>query len=223
MTPGFTATPGSWATIDRAWNSGDQWKSAFRLSMHMQAVDKQHPERVAVVRGPVAIVMEGLWQENRFQLPKPTPNSRRCSPPVRSPAISGPHSARRHAAFPFLPVLHQVPLHAFYMYLTSDPCPSSNGRFLSRRSDAYARESYLTNKLERFKKICSRMKSSNLGSATVPVAGFASRQNHCFKSAATLFKMLSSSPKERMTRSGRTFGSLLSRHVQRFISTKKQT
>lgn len=40
------------------------------MPIRMQAVDKEHPERVAIVRGPVAMVMEGLWQETQFKLPR---------------------------------------------------------------------------------------------------------------------------------------------------------
>ena len=62
--------PGTWATLQREWNSGDRVEIRIPLALHMQAVDKQHPERVAVVRGPVAMTMEGLWQETTFTLPK---------------------------------------------------------------------------------------------------------------------------------------------------------
>ncbi len=56
--------------MEREWKSGDKVEIRIPLTLRMQAVDKQHPERVAVVRGPVALVMEGLWQETTFTLPK---------------------------------------------------------------------------------------------------------------------------------------------------------
>ena len=57
-----SAEPGTWATLDRTWNSGDKVELRIPLTWRLQPVDKQHPDRVAAVRGPVAMVMEGGWQ-----------------------------------------------------------------------------------------------------------------------------------------------------------------
>jgi hypothetical protein len=64
------AKPGTWATLEREWKSGDKVEVLVPLMFRMEAVDKQHPERVAIMRGPVTLVMEGLWQETSFTLPK---------------------------------------------------------------------------------------------------------------------------------------------------------
>ena len=64
------AKPGTWASIDRAWNSGDSVELRIPMPVRMLPVDKQHPERVALVHGPVALVMDGGWQEINFTLPK---------------------------------------------------------------------------------------------------------------------------------------------------------
>ncbi len=63
------AEPGTWATLDRTWNSGDKVELRIPLTWRLQPVDKEHPDRVAAVRGPVAMVMEGGWQEVNFTLP----------------------------------------------------------------------------------------------------------------------------------------------------------
>jgi uncharacterized protein len=64
-----TCNPGTWAGIERAWTSGDRVEIRIPLSMRYQAVDTQHPKRVAVVRGPVVMVQEGNVHEPIFKLP----------------------------------------------------------------------------------------------------------------------------------------------------------
>jgi hypothetical protein len=63
------ATPGTWATIARTWSSGDRVEIRIPLTMHMEAVDSHHPDRVAVVRGPVVLVLEGAYHDPNFRLP----------------------------------------------------------------------------------------------------------------------------------------------------------
>ena len=62
--------PGTWATVDRAWNSGDKVEITIPLRMRWQAVDAQHPHRAAVVRGPVVLVQDGMIHEPMFKLPE---------------------------------------------------------------------------------------------------------------------------------------------------------
>ncbi len=61
--------PGSWASLERARNSGDRVEIRIPLAFRMQAVDRQHPERVAIVRGPAVMVLEGDYHEPKFRLP----------------------------------------------------------------------------------------------------------------------------------------------------------
>ncbi len=64
------ATPGTWATIQRTWSSGDRVDIRIPLTMRMQAVDAAHQDRVAVVRGPVVLVLEGAYHDPNFRLPQ---------------------------------------------------------------------------------------------------------------------------------------------------------
>ncbi len=64
-----TCTPGMWATIERTWNSGDRVEITIPLRLRMQAVDPQHPHRVAIVKGPVVLVQDGGVHEPVFRLP----------------------------------------------------------------------------------------------------------------------------------------------------------
>jgi DUF1680 family protein len=52
------ARPGTWATLKRRWNSGDLVKVRLPMTPRFVPIDKQHPDRVAVVVGPVVLVRE---------------------------------------------------------------------------------------------------------------------------------------------------------------------
>jgi uncharacterized protein len=62
-------TPGTWATLDREWSSGDRVEITIPLRLRMLPVDPQHPHRVAIVRGPVVLVQDGGVHEPVFRLP----------------------------------------------------------------------------------------------------------------------------------------------------------
>ncbi len=63
------ARPGSWATVRRTWSSGDQVEIRIPLRLRMEPVDEQHPNRVAVMRGPAVFVLEGAYHDPGFALP----------------------------------------------------------------------------------------------------------------------------------------------------------
>jgi DUF1680 family protein len=67
---GVPCTPGTWATVARVWRDGDRVDVTIPLALRMEAVDVQHPDRVAVVRGPVVLVLEGAYHDPRFRLPE---------------------------------------------------------------------------------------------------------------------------------------------------------
>ena len=64
-----TARPGAWATINRTWTTGDVVVATIPLVTRMEPVDRFHPDRVAVVRGPVVMVLEGAYHDPNFSLP----------------------------------------------------------------------------------------------------------------------------------------------------------
>src|SRR5262249_20330820 len=64
------AKPGTWATISRKWEGGDVLELRIPLTLRMEPVDAQHPDRVAVMRGPVVFVLEGAYHDPNFALPK---------------------------------------------------------------------------------------------------------------------------------------------------------
>jgi hypothetical protein len=61
--------PGTWAAVQRTWKSGDKIEVTIPLKLRFSAVDKWHPNRIAVVRGPVVLVQEGNAHEPVFKLP----------------------------------------------------------------------------------------------------------------------------------------------------------
>jgi uncharacterized protein len=63
--------PGSWAEITRMWQPADQVEIRIPLSLRMEPVDRQHPRRVAIVRGPVVLVMDDWVFEAIPRLPEP--------------------------------------------------------------------------------------------------------------------------------------------------------
>jgi DUF1680 family protein len=63
-------TPGGWATLDRTWTAGDRVDVTIPLPLRMESVDPQHPHRVAVMRGPVVLVLEGTYHAANFRLPE---------------------------------------------------------------------------------------------------------------------------------------------------------
>jgi len=50
--------PGTWATVERRWQAGDVVKVTVPMRPRLVPVDQQHPNRVAVVVGPVVLVRE---------------------------------------------------------------------------------------------------------------------------------------------------------------------
>jgi uncharacterized protein len=62
-------TPGTWATIERVWSAGDRAAIKIPMRIRTEAVDRQHPHRVALVRGPVVLVLEGAYHDPFFRLP----------------------------------------------------------------------------------------------------------------------------------------------------------
>jgi uncharacterized protein len=82
-----TCTPGTWASINRLWADGDKVEPRIPLKLRYQAVDPQHPKRVAIVRGPVVLVQEGNVHEPIFKLPDNDEDLTRQLVPAREPGV----------------------------------------------------------------------------------------------------------------------------------------
>jgi DUF1680 family protein len=65
-----TCKPGEWAVVSRSWQKGDRVEIRIPLHFRMEPVDRQHPDRVAIVRGPVVFALDYNYHDPAFELPK---------------------------------------------------------------------------------------------------------------------------------------------------------
>jgi DUF1680 family protein len=63
------AQPGTWATLSRRWSPGDRVQARIPLRFRWQPVDSQHPNRAAIVRGPLVMPLEFRYLEPLFRAP----------------------------------------------------------------------------------------------------------------------------------------------------------
>ena len=61
--------PGAWATLSRKWNPGDRVGVRIPLRFRWQPVDSEHPDRAAIVRGPVVMPLEFRYLEPLLRIP----------------------------------------------------------------------------------------------------------------------------------------------------------
>jgi uncharacterized protein len=60
--------PGSWATIERTWSPGDQVTIRIGMSLRLEPVDAQHPDRAAILYGPVVLAQDEACCRRPFSL-----------------------------------------------------------------------------------------------------------------------------------------------------------
>jgi hypothetical protein len=53
--------PGTWTTIKRTWRSGDRVSIQFPMRLRLAPIDPQHPNRSALMYGPVVLVQDGRY------------------------------------------------------------------------------------------------------------------------------------------------------------------
>ncbi len=120
----LAAEPGNWASINRQWKSGDKVEIRIPLTWRMQPVDREHPDRVAIVRGPVAMIMEGLWQEVDFTLPETDAEFTSMVVADRTPGwftVKAPKVGLNHSKFcPFYTEVERSP---YYLYFDRKSLP----------------------------------------------------------------------------------------------------
>jgi DUF1680 family protein len=67
---GIPLRPGSWAELERTWKDGDRVELSLDMPLRLVPLDAQHPNLVALVRGPVALfaIEPGAAKPTRQQL-----------------------------------------------------------------------------------------------------------------------------------------------------------
>jgi len=63
-----TANPGTWARIDRTWQTGDEIILRLPMTLRTLPVDSQHPDRVAILYGPVVLAQDEACCRRPFAL-----------------------------------------------------------------------------------------------------------------------------------------------------------
>src|SRR6185312_4043357 len=64
-----SAAPGTWAALSSQWKSGDRVDVQIPLRFRWQPVDSHHPDRAAIVRGPLVMPLEFRYLEPLFRPP----------------------------------------------------------------------------------------------------------------------------------------------------------
>jgi DUF1680 family protein len=121
---GVECKPGAWAALARTWNDGDKVEITIPLPLRFSAVDKWHPNRIAVVRGPVVIVQEGNAHEPVFKLPENDKALNEWFVPASQPGwfrMAPPDGTTVRAQF--LPFYAAIESLAYRMYFDNDKLP----------------------------------------------------------------------------------------------------
>jgi hypothetical protein len=116
--------PGTWAVLERTWKSGDTVEVTIPLRLRFSAVDKWHPQRGAVVRGPVVLVQEGNAHEPVFKLPETDEDLDKWLVPANQPGwfrMRPPDGTNVRAQF--LPFYAAIESLAYRMYFDKDKLP----------------------------------------------------------------------------------------------------
>lgn len=62
------AAPGTWASLERTWRSNDEIVVRLPMALRMLPVDNQHPDRVAILCGPVVLAQDEACCRRAFAL-----------------------------------------------------------------------------------------------------------------------------------------------------------
>jgi len=84
---GVACKPGEWASIERTWSPGDRVEVRIPLRLRYQPVDRWHPRRVAIVRGPVVLALDYNYHAPAFELPKSEADLAKWLEPDGSPVV----------------------------------------------------------------------------------------------------------------------------------------
>ena len=64
----LSAEPGRWAAIEREWSPGDQVTIRIPMTLRLVPVDRWHPNRVAILFGPVVLAQDEACCRRPFAL-----------------------------------------------------------------------------------------------------------------------------------------------------------
>jgi uncharacterized protein len=90
--------PGAFAEINREWKTGDRVEVELPLKMRLEAVDRQHPNTVALLAGPL-VLMPVTHQPPDQLRPATLLSAKRTSGTVRAWTVGSDYAALRLKAF----------------------------------------------------------------------------------------------------------------------------
>jgi uncharacterized protein len=115
--------PGQWASLDRLWQDGDQVTIAFPLELRAVAVDEQHPDRVAILYGPIVLAQDEACCRRPFSLAPQTQLSSRLvkeEPGLRFRVLNT--MPERHTRY-LVPLYSQKPFWPYWIYFDLQSSP----------------------------------------------------------------------------------------------------
>jgi len=120
--------PSTWATLARTWQSGDRIDIRVPMHLRAEAIDKQHPDRVAILYGPVVLV-EDLRFNLGLQMPpghhKPEDLAARLRPedghPLSFQVVDPPDQAIHSGRFfPYYEAVANLPYRMYHDFTRSE-------------------------------------------------------------------------------------------------------
>jgi DUF1680 family protein len=116
-------TPGTWAVVSRTWSPGDTVSLSLPLPIRLVPVDAQHPNRAAIMRGPVVLVQDAGLCRQPIEVPAAEEEIiERIEGDANEPAGRAPH--RGTTSPPKFRPFYTIPeLWAYRMYFDMDRLP----------------------------------------------------------------------------------------------------
>ena len=120
----IACNPGNWAVMEREWRPDDRVEIRIPLRFRMVPVDRYHPHRVAVMRGPVVLVLESDYHESHFRLPEAEDDLKSWFIPEEAPnvfRVEVPDGGR--VVSKFMPLYAIQERYPYKMYFDADVLP----------------------------------------------------------------------------------------------------
>ena len=117
------ATPGEWAVVDREFRPGDRVVIRIPMTIRMVPVDRQHPDRVAIMFGPQVLAQDEACCRRPFAMPRNDDLSRYLvadGPGVRFRLLNG--VPERHTRF-LQPLYTIPPFWPYWAYFDLEAAP----------------------------------------------------------------------------------------------------
>jgi DUF1680 family protein len=121
---GVACKPGEWASIERSWHPGDRVELRIPLHLRYEPVDRYHPRRVAIMRGPLVLALDYNYHAPAFELPRAEADLEKWLVADESPAVFRVNRPDgRPVRLKFRPFYHMAEDFPYLMYFDLDREP----------------------------------------------------------------------------------------------------